>query len=65
MHLTLILAWRRAGTEETLRAQMKRLAYASRYGHAGDWMLRVPSWFLQDFVEAVGGIVEEENRPKK
>lgn len=44
---------------------MKRLAYAGRYGRAGEWMLTVPSWFLQDYVEAVGEIVEEENRPRK
>ncbi len=65
MQLTLHLAWRRAGTDETLRSQMKRLAYACRYGHAGAWVLTAPSWFVQDFVEAVGTIVEEENRPKK
>lgn len=65
LQLTLFLAWRRAGTDETSRAMMKRLAFACRYGHAGEWVLTVPTWFLQDFVDAVGVIVEEENPPRK
>jgi hypothetical protein len=44
---------------------MKRFAFASRYGRAGEWMFFVPTDFLQSFVEAVGEIVEEENRPRK
>jgi hypothetical protein len=64
-HLALCLAWRLAGTEDTYKAHVKRFAYATRYGHAGAWLLDMPSYFVQDFVEATGEIVEEENRPKK
>ena len=63
--IALGLAWRRAGTEETYKRYVKRLAFASRYGHAGEWMFRVSSDFLQDFVEAVAEIVSEENRSQK
>ena len=60
-----MLAWRIEGAlEDTYDAQVKRLAYASRYGRAGEWMFHVPSDFLQDFVDQVAEIVEEETRPK-
>ncbi len=58
------LAWQEAGTEATYKARVKRLAFASRYGRAGEWMFYVGTDFLQDFCEAVGEIVEEENRPR-
>lgn len=64
--LALYLAWRQPGAiEDTRRAHMRRLAYATRYGHAGDWVWFAPSDLLQEYVEALAEIVEEENRPRE
>ena len=65
MPLALYLAWRIAGVDETYRQTVKRLAFAGRYGHAGEWMFHVGVDFLEDFTNALAEIVEEENRPRK
>ncbi len=58
------MCWEQEGTDHTYRVLLKRLAFAARYGKAGSWMLEVPGDFLQDYVDAVGELVEEENRPR-
>lgn len=60
-----MVLWNRDGLEPTYKAHVKRLAYASRYGHAGEWMFHVSTDFLQDFNGALSEIVEEENGPRK
>jgi len=45
---------------------MKRVAYATRYGGAGlAEALELDQVFLQDFIEAVSGIVHEENKSSR
>jgi hypothetical protein len=64
--LGLMMIWREPGTaEESYRQHIKRLAYACRYGHAAPFVFGVDSGFLQDFCNALGEIVEEENRPTR
>ena len=63
--LTLYVMWRVEGAERTYHEQVKRLAFATRYGHASDWVFRVPTDFLQDYCQALASIVEEENRPRR
>lgn len=58
------LAWRRMGVEPTRARQFKVLAYASRYGRAGEWMLRADSRWLDEFCAQVDELVREENAPR-
>lgn len=60
--MAIALSWRLAGTEDTYRNVVKKLAFVGRYAHAGEWMFNVDGEFLQDFIEATVEIVEEENR---
>lgn len=62
--IALQTVWRIAGTEETYKQTVKRLAFATRYGHAGEWVFHEGVDFLQDYCEALAEIVEEENRPR-
>jgi hypothetical protein len=50
--------------EATRKRQFKMLAYASRYGRAGEWMLRADSDWLRQFCEAIDELVTEENAPR-
>jgi len=50
--------------ESARKRQFKVLAYASRYGRAGEWMLRADFAFLNEFCEAVDELVQEENAPR-
>lgn len=51
------------GTEEAIHKLWKRVAYATRYGHAGlEDVLHMPQEHLQGYLEALNEIVGEENR---
>lgn len=57
------MAWRRHTEEPGLELLWKRVAFATRYGRAGlEEALSMPQGALQSFLEAVGRIVEEENK---
>lgn len=63
--LALQLLWVKAGTEATEKLHYRRLAYACRYGKAAAFALAVDGDFLSRFCEAIGEIVEEENRQRR
>lgn len=58
-----MIASRKGGTEESLKLIWKRVAYATRYGRAGlHEALTLDQESLQGFLDAVGDLVEQENR---
>lgn len=58
------LAWQEVGTADGERLLWKRVAYACRYGKGVSVVeaLRLDSASLSAFLQAVGEIVQEENR---
>lgn len=57
------VAWQKQGTEDGLRLVWKRVAYATRYGRVGlSEALGLGQDHLQEYIEALGDIVGEENK---
>ncbi len=57
-----VLAWRAVSTEEALELLWRNVAYATRYGRATlTEALLLDQLALEQFLGAVGSIVEKEN----
>lgn len=54
------------GTKAGVRRVWKRVAYATRYGKIGlSEAMSLDQMHLTEFIDAVGDIVQEENRANK
>jgi hypothetical protein len=57
------IAWQKQGVEEARRVLWKRVGYATRYGRIGlDEAMSLGQDHLQEYIEALGDIVAEENK---
>lgn len=64
--VALHVAWGRTSDPEAARVEIwKRAAFAMRYGHVGLDVLTLPLEGLTDLNQALGSLVEEENRANK